>query len=65
MLASQMADAISEATTADIDANCKSGNVYNFRATGSVLKFAGFRSVYLEGRDDVAKRRRLSRMPQT
>ena len=52
MLASQMADAISEATTADIDANCKSGNVYNFRATGSVLKFAGFRSVYLEGRDD-------------
>ena len=53
MLASQMADAISEATTVDIDAACRSsGVVYNFRATGSVLKFAGFREVYLEGRDD-------------
>ena len=55
MLASQMADAISEATTVDIDAVCKqSGNIYNFRATGSVLRFAGFRTVYLEGRDETA-----------
>ena len=55
MLASQMADAVSEATTVDIDAACRqSGNVYNFRATGSVLKFAGFRTVYLEGRDEGA-----------
>ena len=53
MLASQMADAVSEATTVDIDATCQqTGNVYNFRATGSVLRFAGFRTVYLEGRDD-------------
>ena len=59
MLASQMADAVSEATTVDIDAACRGdggsvsgGTVYNFRATGSVLRFAGFRSVYLEGRDD-------------
>ncbi len=53
MLASQMADAVSEATTVDIDAACRdSGNTYVFRATGSVLKFAGFRSVYLEGRDE-------------
>ena len=53
MLASQMSDAVSEATTVDIDATCRdSGSVYNFRATGSVLKFAGFRSVYLEGRDE-------------
>ena len=53
MLASQMADARSEATTVDIDANCqKSSNIYNFRATGSVLKFPGFRTVYLESRDD-------------
>jgi DNA topoisomerase-1 len=48
-----MADARSEATTVDIDAACRnSSNVYNFRATGSVLKFPGFRSVYLESRDD-------------
>jgi len=53
MLASQMADAISEATTADIEATCQvSPKVYLFRATGSVLKFAGFRTLYLEGRDD-------------
>jgi len=52
MLASQMEDARSEATTLNIDGACKNGNTYNFRATGSVLKFAGFRSVYLEGRDD-------------
>ena len=60
MLASQMADAISEATTVDIDAAClphssgSAGNVYNFRATGSVLRFTGFRTVYLEGRDDTS-----------
>jgi DNA topoisomerase I len=59
MLASQMADARSEATTVDIDATCKaapgngvSPNVYLFRATGSVLKFPGFRTLYLESRDD-------------
>ena len=55
MVASQMADAILEATTVDIDARCAvSDAVYLFRATGSVLQFAGFRAVYLEGRDDAA-----------
>ena len=55
MLASQMSDAISEGTTVDIDAACKqSDNSYNFRATGSVLRFAGFRTVYLEGRDETS-----------
>ena len=53
MLASQMADARSEATTVDIEANPKSSDtVYLFRATGSVLRFPGFRSVYMEGKDD-------------
>jgi DNA topoisomerase-1 len=54
MVASQMADAVLEATTVQIDANCEvpSDSVFRFRATGSVLKFAGFRAVYLEGRDD-------------
>ena len=56
MLASQMEDARSEATTLNIDAVCKgSGVVYNFRASGSVLRFAGFRNVYMEGRDDSAE----------
>ena len=53
MLASQMADARSEATTVDIDAACAtSQRTYNFRATGSVLVFPGFRTLYLESRDD-------------
>ena len=56
MLASQMEDARSEATTLNIDAVCKgSGVVYNFRASGLVLRFAGFRSIYMEGRDDSAE----------
>ena len=54
MVASQMADALLEATTVEIDAHCvaPSDSVFRFRATGSVLKFPGFRAVYLEGRDD-------------
>ena len=53
MVASQMADAISEATTADIEATARtSRTVFIFRATGSVLKVQGFRALYLEGRDD-------------
>ncbi len=53
MVASQMADARSEATTVDIDATCQSsGKVYIFRATGSVLVFPGFRAVYMESQDD-------------
>ena len=54
MVASQMADAMLEATTVEIDARCAapSDSVFRFRATGSVLKFLGFRAVYMEGRDD-------------
>ena len=56
MVASQMSDALLEATTVDIDARCASpsDSVFRFRATGSVLKFPGFRAVYMEGRDDAA-----------
>ena len=57
MLASQMAEARSDATSVDIDATCKDADpskakVYVFRATGSVLKFPGFRTLYMEGADD-------------
>lgn len=48
-IASQMKPAILDATTIDI----KAGR-YIFRATGSVIKFDGFRRVYMEGQDDVA-----------
>jgi len=46
-VASQMAPAVYDQTTVDVEAS-----TYTFRATGSVLKFAGFTRVYQEGRDD-------------
>ena len=64
-VASQMANAIFDATTVDIDAQSAAGAssmavnkagepvpTFWFRATGSVIKFAGFLRVYEEGRDD-------------
>ena len=46
-VASQMAAAIMDQTTVDIGAG-----EYTFRATGSVVKFAGFTKVYEEGKDE-------------
>ncbi len=55
LLASQMTDALFDSTRADISADSKKSTVqYVFRATGSVLKFAGFRVLYMEDRDDSA-----------
>lgn len=49
MLASQMTDAVFDATRVDIDAkSAKTGGAYVFRATGSVLKFPGFRALYMD-----------------
>jgi DNA topoisomerase-1 len=51
-----MSDALLDATTVDIEAGgTRSGAVYDFRSTGSVIKFPGFRRLYLEDRDDVSK----------
>ena len=53
MLASQMTDALFDSTRVDIGVkSAKSDNVYMFRASGSVLKFPGFRTLYMEGSDD-------------
>ncbi len=57
MLASQMSDAVFDSTRVDIDAkSVKSDGAYVFRATGSVLKFPGFRMLYMDaaaaGKDD-------------
>ncbi len=46
-LASQMAEAILDATTVDIMA----GTSYQFRASGQVVRFPGFMKVYIEGQD--------------
>ena len=53
MVASQMKNALFDSTTVSIGATgTTTGKEYQFRASGSVLKFAGFRAVYMEGRDD-------------
>ena len=51
-VASQMASAELEQTTADIEVKGRDGKAYTLRATGSVIKFEGFLKVYDEGRDD-------------
>jgi DNA topoisomerase-1 len=48
-IACQMAAALYDVTTVDIQAG-----EYRFRATGSILKFAGFIQLYVEGEDEKA-----------
>ena len=53
MVASQMSDALLDATTVDVEATPARGSTrYLFHVTGTVLRFPGFRAVYLEDRDD-------------
>ncbi len=50
-IASQMTPSVYDQTAIDI--LCSSGsNKYIFRATGSILKFAGYEKVYMDFRDD-------------
>ena len=54
-VACQMASAVYEVTTVDVDALGQvTGNGYLFRATGSRVVFQGFLALYREGRDDEA-----------
>jgi DNA topoisomerase-1 len=62
-VASQMESAELERTTADISAKA-GGRVIDLRATGTVVKFDGFLTLYQEGEDDPAdeESRRLPEM---
>jgi DNA topoisomerase-1 len=51
-VASQMASAELEQTTADIEVKGRDGKTYVLRASGSIVQFEGFLKVYEEGRDD-------------
>lgn len=51
-VASQMASAVFDQTTVDIDASRPGATRYTFRSTGSVPRFLGFLTVYREGKDD-------------
>ncbi|MCK0197598.1 type I DNA topoisomerase [Ancylobacter sp. 6x-1] len=53
-IASQMESAEIERTTVDISAHAGGRNL-ELRATGSVVKFDGFLTLYREGRDDAAE----------
>jgi DNA topoisomerase-1 len=54
-VASQMASAELEQTTAQIAVAGRDGKAYTLRATGSVVVFDGFLKLYEEGRDDRAR----------
>ena len=51
-MASQMASAELEQTTAEIAVSGKDGKAYGVRATGSIMQFEGFLKLYSESRDD-------------
>jgi DNA topoisomerase-1 len=53
MVASQMANAVYENTSVDIEANCpQPRRDYLFRTSASKLEFPGFTTLYMEGRDE-------------
>ncbi len=51
-VASQMASAELEQTTAEIEVKGRDGKIYGLRATGTVVLFDGFLKLYEEGRDE-------------
>jgi len=57
-VASQMAAAVYDTTTADFDLRGSTGRHYLFRATGSVVKFPGFTRLYLDS-TELGDHRRL------
>ncbi|HEY9214539.1 MAG TPA: type I DNA topoisomerase [Ancylobacter sp.] len=61
-IASQMESAELERTTVDIDAKA-GGRALELRATGTVVKFDGFLTLYREGRDDEEEDEDNRRLP--
>src|SRR5277367_2726056 len=62
-IASQMESAELERTTVDITAKV-GARVIDLRATGTVIKFDGFLTLYQEGEDDAADEDESRRLPQ-
>jgi DNA topoisomerase-1 len=62
-MASQMADAILDQVSVDIEATAEGAPRYLLRATGQTVKFDGFRAVYFESSDDVPDRDAEARLP--
>ena len=64
MLASQMADALYDSLTIDVEATPPTGrDVYLFRATENVLRFPGYRQLYQESGDNGSPEEEQPRLP--
>lgn len=62
-VASQMMPAVYDQTALDVVTKDKKGREQTFRATGSVIKFAGFTAVYQDHEDDTAAEDRSLKLP--
>ena len=63
-IASQMASAIFDTVSAQIDAKTNETNIYNFKANGQTLKFKGFMTLYVEDRDIKSNEDDESKIPE-
>ncbi|MCD6567319.1 MAG: type I DNA topoisomerase [Dehalococcoidia bacterium] len=64
MVASQMAAAIYNSTTAEIAARVNSKGSYLLRASNSIISFPGFIAVYSEGRDEERQEESSTPLPE-
>jgi len=65
MLASQMADAVFDQVSVDIDAKAPAhAQPYLLRASASHMRFPGFRQVYIEGRDTASDEDEEKSLPE-
>jgi DNA topoisomerase I len=62
-VASQMADAVLDQVSVDVEATADGAPRYVLRATGQTVKFDGFRRVYFESTDDAPDRDAESILP--
>ncbi len=63
MVASQMAAAVFDNTTVDINAKCRYAKDYLFRATSSVNVFPGFITLYTESKDEAEEEKQAPTLP--
>ena len=65
MVASQMAAALFDNTTVDIEAKCSDSEAdYLFRTSTSKIRFPGFITLYTEGKDETEREKKSPPLPQ-
>ncbi len=62
-VASQMSDAIVDNTGVDITATASNGSEYTVRSSGRVIKFDGYRKLYIETKDEDAEDEDSNQLP--